>query len=186
MKKLIPFILLLFFFHVVDAQKQKPKLISINQVGVAWGGSDQDLQLQTINGIFYKTFSAGIGVGLDYYWQRTVPVFIDLRKDLFTRDKTPFVYADLGVNMPWVKTKEQTWYKSDYHSGSYFDIGIGYKMKVYKKFSANLSFGYTQKVVKEERTSQVIMFDSFRYDENGLENYKYTLRRFSVKAGLSF
>src|SRR5687768_4020311 len=81
MKRNIAFILLLFLFQGIAAQKQKPKFTSINQAGVTWGGSGQTLQLQSINGIFYKTFSAGVGVGLDYYWQRTIPLFIDLRKD---------------------------------------------------------------------------------------------------------
>ena len=188
MKKSLVFI---FIFLVIQpfsfSQKVKPKYSSINQVGVTWGGSDQDLHLQTVNGVFYKTFTAGLGVALDYYFHRTVPVFIDLRKDLFAKTETPFVYADLGLNMPWIKKNgEQTWQKSEYDHGSYFDVGLGYKIKVHKKFSANLGFGYSQKTTKEKRTWSVRPFDILPGNENGYESYNYTLRRFSVKAGLSF
>src|SRR5215203_3590562 len=94
---------MLFQFVSVAQKALKPAFTSINQVGIGWGGSGEGLQLQTINGLSYKTYSAGIGIGLDYYWARTIPLFIDLRKNIFSKKQTPFVYADLGLNMPWVK-----------------------------------------------------------------------------------
>ena len=72
------------------AQKTKPKFASINQFGIAWGASDDALQLQTVNGAVYKTFFTGLGIGLDYYWERTVPVFIDLRKDVLIKNESGF------------------------------------------------------------------------------------------------
>ena len=97
------------------------------------------------------------------------------------------MYVDFGLNMPWVKGQDEVvWYKSNYNHGSYFDIGFGYKMKVYKKISANMSFGYTRTTLKEIRTNEVIAFDFAPGGNFGSENYQYTLRRFSLKAGLSF
>ena len=142
------------------AQKTKPKFASINQFGIAWGASDDALQLQTVNGAVYKTFFTGLGIGLDYYWERTVPVFIDFRKDIFQKNKTPYLYADLGVNLPWVKAgEEELWYKSSYGHGSYFDVGLGYKIPIKNNLFANMSFGYTQKTLKEERTNEEMPFD---------------------------
>lgn len=165
----------------------KPKFTSINQFGIAWGGTDDALQLQTINGITYQTWSAGIGLGLDYYWERTVPIFLDLRKNVFSKKQTPFVYADMGVNMPWVKAgKNDTWYSSDYSQGGYYDIGIGYRVPVYKSLLANISFGYTQKKFREERKNEMNIFDFSPYGHNSVEHYSYTLRRLSLKLGLSF
>ncbi len=74
---------------------------------------------------------------------------------------------------------------SGYH-GSYFDVGFGYKIKVYKKFFANLGFGYSHKTIKEKRTWLGRPFDVLPNEESGYETYKYALRRFSLKAGLSF
>ena len=185
------FIVLIFILLAIQpfcySQKEKPKYTSINQVGVAWGGSDQDLHLQTVNGFFYKSFTTGLGVALDYYYHRTIPIFIDLRKDLFAKNQTPFVYADLGVNVPWIKkSSELDWQKSEYDQGSYFDVGFGYKIKVHKKFFANLAFGYSKKTIKEKRSWVARPFDILPNEEGGYESYRYALRRFSVKAGLSF
>ena len=179
-------VFILFQFVCIAQKAIKPVFTSINQVGIGWGGTGDALQLQTINGVSYKTYSAGIGIGLDYYWERTVPLFIDLRKDIFSKKQTPFVYADLGISMPWVKTdKENTWSKSDYDNGSYVDVGIGYKIPVNKKLFANLSFGYSQKKLHEKRVNEVVIFH-FPYGGNKTEDYDYTFRRFSLKAGLSF
>jgi len=155
-------VFILFQFVCVGQKTIKPSFTSLNQVGIAWGATDDALLLQTINGVSYKTYSAGIGIGLDYY-------------------------ADLGINIPWVKTdKENTWSKSDYDNGSYVDIGIGYKIPINKKLFANLSFGYSQKKLHEKRVNEVTIFD-FRYGGNNAEeDYDYTFRRFSLKAGLSF
>lgn len=189
MKKyfLIPMFFLCLQF-IGNAQKGiKPKFTSINQVAITWGATGDALQLQSINGLAYKTFSTGLGVGLDYYWERTVPVFIDIRKNIFSKKQTPFVYADLGINMPWVKAnKENTWYKSEYDQGIYYDLGLGYRVPINKKLFANMSFGYTQKKFRETRTNEIIFFDSSPYNRNNAEHYNYTLRRFSLKAGLSF
>lgn len=178
----------LMIFHLVGvAQKiTKPVFTSITQVGIGWGATGEALQLQSIYGVSFATYSVGIGIGLDYYWERTVPLFIDLRKNIFSNKETPFVYADLGINMPWVKAdKENTWSKSNYEHGRYIDIGIGYKIPVNKKLFAIVSFGYSQKRLHEKRTNDVIIFD-FPYGGNNAENYEYTLRRLSLKGGLSF
>jgi hypothetical protein len=189
MSKLVFFtsICLLLYFTVNGQQKTRLKFTSINEVGVAWGSTDDGLQVQTINGFYYKTFSAGLGIGLDYYWERTIPVFIDLRKDIFNKKQTPFVYADLGTNLPWVKTKEENWwYKSEYDDGIYFDIGIGYKVPLNKTWFVNMSFGYSQKKIKETRKNKTVIDDFSPYGNYNTENFIYTLRRVSLKAGLGF
>lgn len=187
MKKNLFLVLVFLVVQLISvAQKTKPKFSSINQFGVAWGATGDALQLQTVNGVAFKTFFAGLGIGLDYYWERTIPVFFDFRKELFKKSQTPFLYADLGVNMPWVNTGEDNqWYKSTYANGSYLDAGVGYKLAVNKRLFANMSFGFTQKTFKEDRTNQVILFD-FAPSQQGTQNYEYTLRRFSLKVGLSF
>ena len=180
-------VFVLFQFVCVGQKKAvKPSFTSLNQLGIAWGATGDALQLQSINGVSYKTYSAGIGIGFDYYWERTVPLFIDLRKNIFSKKQTPFVYADMGVSIPWVKSnKENTWFKSDYEEGSYYDIGVGYRIPVNKKMFANLSFGFSQKKLQEKRINDVTIL-VFPYEGNNTEDYDYTFRRFSLKAGLSF
>jgi hypothetical protein len=189
MKKVfLPLAIFLLLQVSGNTQKNtKQKFTSINEFGMVWGAANNALQLQTINGLSHKTFFAGIGVGLDYYSKRTVPLFMDLRKDIFSKKQIPFVYANIGVDMPWVKADESnTWYKSNYHHGGYYGIGIGYKVPISKKLFANMSFGYTQKSLKEERINQMVVFDFSPYSSRNGEYYNYTFRRFSLKAGLSF
>ena len=181
-------IIFLVLSTVASAQKNiKPKFTSINQFGIVWGATDDALQLQTINGFSYKTWSAGVGIGLDYYLERTVPLFLDLRKSVFSRKQTPFIYADMGVSMPWVKAnKDVTWYSSDYSHGLYYDLGVGYKLPIHKNLNGSVSFGYTQKKLREERKNEMMFFDFSPYGHNSIEHYNYTLRRFSLKLGVIF
>ncbi len=90
---------------------------SINQVGILAGISEANLQLQSVNGIQHKTGFVGLGVGLDYYYARSIPVFIDLRKDIFNKPITP-LYMLMEViifpghrikmkNLPFGKMKKQ-------------------------------------------------------------------------------
>src|SRR5687767_13793360 len=83
-----------------NAQKSRIKFNSINMFGVAAGESKLFGLLQTVNGITYDTWFAGIGAGLDYYSYRTIPLFFDLRRDIGKLNKG-FIYADLGYNFPW-------------------------------------------------------------------------------------
>ncbi len=90
---------------------------SVNQVGILAGSSDANLQLQSINGIKYKTGFVGLGVGLDYYYARSIPVFLDLRKDIFNKPITPFILLMAVIifpghrkkmkNLPFGETKKQ-------------------------------------------------------------------------------
>ena len=61
-------------------QSKKIKFHSINNIGLLKGQVDDVLQLQTINGIKYKSFFGGVGIGLDNYYFKTIPLFVDLRK----------------------------------------------------------------------------------------------------------
>lgn len=171
---------------VCSAQKQKLKFKSTSLAGIAWG-VDDGLIVQTINGVYYKTFSVGMGIGIDYYFKRTIPLFLDIRKNIFDKQQTPFVYADVGTNLPWVKAKEKSWwYTSEFAGGVYFDVGVGYKVPLHKKLSMNMCFGYSQKEIKETRENKAMINDFPPYDRYNAEYFTYTLRRFSLKAGLSF
>lgn len=182
-------LLLLFMAAVVQAQKKTNlKFASINQIGVLKGNSDAALQWQTVNGVAYKTFFAGLGVGLDYYYLRTVPVFVDVRKNLSAKTETPFVYAALGAALPWVKNTEPAWQKSDYNKGFYGDVGIGYSMPLKGRFYLDLSVGYSQKSLQETRYNRYYRdfppYDDVEWHKEA--DFNYTFRRVSVRLALRF
>ncbi len=84
----------------VWAQKtegNKIRFHSINQFGIIAGASDANLQLQTINGIEKATWFVGIGTGIDYYYSRSIPLFLDIRKNVFSTQKTPFIMLTVGT-----------------------------------------------------------------------------------------
>lgn len=161
---------------------------SINQVGIVEGQKGTSFQLQTVNGFEKNYWFAGIGAGIDYYHMRTVPVFIDLRKNLLNKEKSPFVYADAGISFPWNKQDDQNiWYKEEYKNGRFFDLGLGYNLPVNKLGSFVLSLGFSEKKLMEERYNYNYLVFAGIYD--GTTNktlYDYKFRRISIKAGWKF
>lgn len=165
------------------AMNAQLKFESNNLVGLVSGSSKNALQVQTVNGLRYKTFFVGAGVGADNYYFKTIPLFADVRKNIFEKKETPFVYVDAGTNFPEKKNESTTWQQSTYHSGLYYDVGIGYKWMIAKQFFVNASFGYSQK----EYSSQEKYFYTTIIDPPiPPDRYDYKLQRFTMKLGFGF
>ena len=179
-------IALLLLATNANAQKARIKFSGINQLGILKGSSDQTFQLQTINGIRYKTWFAGVGVGYENYYLKTIPLFIDIRWNLLSKKATPFIYADIGANLPSKKQKKGEWQTSDYKAGLYYDVGRGYSAPIKGNFAFKLSAGYSQKQLHEARTN-IVIWDFPPYGGNDYKEYfDYTFRRLSIKAALQF
>lgn len=168
-------------------QKPAAKFSSINQLGFITGSSDQAIQAQTINGVAYKTWFAGIGAGFDGYGINSIPLFADVRKAIFPKQQTPFIYLDLGTSLPLKKEEKSTWYNRTYSGGLYYEAGVGYAWPVKGRLSVNLSAGFSQKSLRETRTFSGVVIDFPPYErELQKEYYDYTYRRFSFKLALQF
>ena len=181
MKKLIAVIAL---FAVVQGMaqdktgKNRIAFQSINQVGLVEGENGHAFQIQTINGIKAKSFFTGIGIGIDEYHTRSIPLFLDIRKQWKQTGKTPFVYADAGTHFIWPKGNHEM---TDYdNTGLFYDVGIGYRLPI-KNNAVLLSAGYSFKTVssKEHQYYWYYYQDDYTY-------FDYKLRRISIKAGFSF
>ena len=158
---------------------------SLLQAGFLEGATGPSWNLQTINGVYYKSWYSGIGLGIDYYNMRTVPLFIDLRKELFQKPRTPFLYADGGIQFEWFKKKEkQAWGSGDYQKGRYYDIGAGYKFGFGKRDALLISAGYSLKKIEEER--DVILQCIQPPCDAAKEYYSYSFTRLSFKVGWQF
>ncbi|MFL5743739.1 MAG: hypothetical protein ACJ751_03690 [Niastella sp.] len=159
---------------------------SINQAGILNGAKGAYYQLQTINGIKYKTWFAGIGVGVDPYSRTGYPLFFDLRKDFLNKNATPFLYADAGAHI--VKDKNDqinNWYENVYRNGAYTDVGIGYKFPVLSKFQGVISAGYSYKYVERKSVFSGSNCPSGLCYDN-YETYKSYLHRGTIKLGFQF
>ncbi len=175
-------------FAQKPGNKKSIRFHSINKVGVLAGSSEANLQLQTINGIKSKTWFTGLGVGLDYYYLRSIPVFLDVGKNVFNKSKTPFIYIDGGYNIPW-KNDRRINFRWDgvieTEGGFYGELGVGYKIPVLKKMQLLFSAGYSYKHLSQT-VNAMHWLSIWPPPPQAYEKHEYSLRRMAIKAGLSF
>jgi hypothetical protein len=157
---------------------------SINQVGLLEGENVSAFQIQTINGAQYKSWFAGIGIGLDDYRFRSIPLFLDLRKS-FQRDGNGFfLYASGGIHFLWPVDKQKISPQAKYQNSFYSDIGLGYRLPLYGKSSVLFSAGYSYKRVVEDNA--VICDPWFGPCSAQNDRYVYDLNRLSIMIGFCF
>ena len=171
----------LIMFFAASAQN-KIKFNSINMVGIAFGENENVGLLQTINGIRAKNFFTGIGVGIDYYRYKTLPLFFDERV-YFGKKNNAFAYVDFGYNFPLKNKpgKEFSYYQSyKFSGGIYTDFGIGCKIKFIKKSSLVFTTGYNYKEISD-RIGAIGPADGIDYN-----TYNYGFGRIVLKAGVDF
>ena len=188
--KIIVFISALAFANITRAQQaEKPKqktcgckFTSINQVGMVAGEASDSYQLQTVNGVSYRTWMVGAGIGIDGYRYRSIPLFLQLRKEFTLSSNALFIYNDIGLNYPWVKDQQKQFYgPSDYKHGVYYDGGLGYKL-VLKKQSLLFSSGFSLKEMSEDRSYMTCPFAGPCFQSKNV--YHYSLKRLSFKLGI--
>jgi hypothetical protein len=159
---------------------------SIVNAGLLEGQSGSAFQIQTINGTQYRSWFAGIGLGIDYYRYRTLPLFFDLRKEFGSTGNKIFLYSDFGINFSWVTDKQKMNYVTDDKFGNnfYSDVGFGYKVAFTQNNSLQLSLGYSYKKVVETYTTP----DYYIYPptDGNTEQINNRLYRLLIKIGWVF
>ncbi len=165
---------------------------SVNNLGLLEGETGSAFQLQTINGAQYKSWFTGVGIGLDFYRLRTIPLFVDIRKEFGKSNNKLFVYSDMGINFSWVTDQQKTSNVENdkFGNGFYGDWGLGYKVLVAKKNNLLLSLGYSYK--KTVETYDPLYYLTGIYYTQGsepndqLQKINYSLNRLSIKIGWEF
>lgn len=183
MKTIFPFLLLLLTLPAIS--HSQTTFESSVRGGLLEGDNGSAFQLQAVNGLRYKTWSVGLGVGLDYYMGRSFPLFFELRRSFGSTQKAPFVYAAGGYNFPWLKEAEKDWGFVKADGGLYTDAGIGYQLPVMKKSLLFFSLGYSQKAYAKYQSAP-IWIDFFPSPPAPTIKTDYTFRRLSIKTGLRF
>jgi hypothetical protein len=167
---------------MISKHFSKPTFKAIVNGGLILGANTPAVQLQAITGMQYKNWFAGIGGGLDYYYLRSVPLFVEVRKT-FSNPYALFVYAGAGWNLPWVTRDQKAgpWYTSRFKKGWYYDAGIGWQASIGKRHAVLLSAGYSGKNFEELQkplsTPPVVNEDDYT------TRLSYSLRRLSLKIG---
>jgi hypothetical protein len=133
-----------------------------------------------------------VGLGLDYYRVRTIPVFIDIRKEFGKNSGKFFIYTDGGVSYAWATDAQKSSYlmNDQFHNGFYTDMGLGYKSVIAKKSALLISLGYSYKEINETYSSYYYYPNYFTNDTpppnlSG-EKINYSLNRLSMKIGWAF
>lgn len=178
-----------FALQEVAAQTRdnRVKFGAINQVGLLTGSRGEAFRIETINGIKKDSWYAGIGVGLDFYKNRTIPLFLDVRRDLLKLKNTPFIYLQGGVNFVWLtdndKAQRSGGLTYSNPPGGTYDAGIGWKLAGKNARALLLSAGYNFKQVKETVKLNGAA-PTTDLEEQNTERYNYLYRRVVIKLGL--
>lgn len=166
--------------------QDKWKFASQHYAGITEGESGTGFQLQTINGFRYKTWFAGVGTGLDYYFLRSIPLFLSVNK-MLPITKLPFyVNADAGINFPW--SRNGTYFPEQqltYSPSLYWAGGLGYRIRAGKEnqgFLINLGYSYKHLFQEYESVSPCLIPPC----PVSKEQYDYRLRRVTIKVGWMF
>lgn len=176
-----------------SAQKKKIHFRSIDQFAIVGGESQMidgetrvNIAFQTVNGIKFSNWFSGIGIGVDNYRYKTLPLFIDGRW-YFADKERGFIYGDLGYNFPMKdKPGKEINYYDSYHfnGGIYTDIGIGYEVPLHKKSSLLFSLGYSYKKVETKVGVNVCGITGPCWVD--YSKYEFNFNRMILKAGLVF
>ena len=182
----ICYLVAILIFSTSAAQDQKVKFNSINTGGIILGQNKSYAMFQSVNGLLYQKWFAGIGAGYDYYYYRSVPVFIDARRYL-GKDNKGFLYGDAGYNFPGENTPGREvlfHHTASFKGGIYGDIGVGYGIKFTKGTCVLFSGGLSYKNI-HLRTATFNPCITSPCPEN-INHYNYDFSRVLLKAGLRF
>ena len=166
------------------------KFHSINNISLVNGDNEVSAGLQSINGFQKGNNFAGVGIGLDYYLYRTVPLFADFRYEFGKTKNKFFAYADGGINFDWVEEDyndgpifiwDGSRNTSAFHNGAYTDIGLGYKVGTKKGGGLILSLGHSYKSLKK-----TVSYLDWRTQETITDIYHYNFNRIVLKVGWKF
>jgi hypothetical protein len=190
-QKIIILVLCLFIINSTQAQQTKKKKYnfhSINSLVLVNGDNGVSAALQTVNGFSKGPLFAGIGLGLDYYQYRSVPLFADIRYELSKKKNKFFAYADAGINFHWVKEFFNDWpspwetnRNNNFNNGVYIDGGIGANVGLKNGHALVLSLGYSHKTLEE-----TITFTDWRTGELQKTINNYRFNRIMIKTGFRF
>jgi hypothetical protein len=141
------------------------------------------ISAQTINGVVLSG-RAGLGVGLGAeFWQKGMfyPVFAHFYYDLKLSDNTPFAYINLGEAFG---RRDSTYYYASGKGGLLFSIGVGYKMKIGKRFQFEYEIFYRYQSIQSTYRQYYVAADSTEHFTT--HDYKVPYHFAGFKIGVLF
>jgi hypothetical protein len=117
------------------------------------------ISAQTINGIVISgRVGLGLGLGAEF-WEKGMfyPVFGHLYYDFKPADNTLFAYIDLGELFG---RRDSTSHYASGKGGVLFSIGVGYKMKIGKRFQFEYGIFYRYQAIQSTYRNYFLGADS--------------------------
>jgi hypothetical protein len=182
------FLLAVFVCCVVQGQK-KYRFHSQNYLGILVGEAPTALQIHTINGLNRSNWFGGIGVGMDEYFIRSVPLFTSLTKYINLQGDSFFFTIDGGTNFALDGSTGNAYngYRNngDFSPGIFYGGSAGYRFGIKNQKGAFLlNVGYTAKHLKESLGSPLPC--TFPPCFETASDYHYKFNRLSMRLGWSF
>jgi len=186
MKKWLIIAVLFPAFSFCQSSRSSANLHTILSIGVVAGESTAKPLGQFSAGLTYNRFFTGVGVGLDHYRFKSIPLFADWRMN-FGKTRSVFVFANGGYNFSYGndELEQDLWSISSHFSGGlYFDAGFGYRLRLSSLHRLSLSAGYSQKNMVNEASYPVPCFNPPCSEE--VYRYHYNLGRITGKLSWEF
>lgn len=122
---------------------------SYNSVQLLNGGSTVSASIHSVNGWQLGKLFAGVGAGFDYYYHRSVPLFLEARYDLFGRQRKLQLFVNGGIHIPYGnKNTKENWKTGDFKTGRLLATGIDYFIPM-KKDAFIVGVAYSQKNITQ-------------------------------------
>ena len=143
-------------------------------------------------GVANKQWVYAIGSSVDYYKLRSVPVYVEVKRQLGNKTNTPFVYANAGINIHWVLESQHQYHNNwgwgptptncDFSNGHFVEAGTGVNIRNKKGKGMFLSLGYSSKTLSEAWTESI--WDPLKNEIVITDrSKKYLLNRLVFKVG---
>lgn len=163
----------------------QPVFHSFNTIQLLNGSSATSIAINSVNGFQFSRLFAGVGIGFDYYFHTTIPLFAEARYELLSRKNKLQLFANGGVSFPFSGQDDKTWNRTGhYNTGSLYGAGIDYLLPVKSKaMILGIAFSNKQVIQMLDNNIWNLMLDRV---ENEPIREKYALNRIALRVGLRF
>ncbi|MBN1199143.1 MAG: hypothetical protein JXA23_07310 [Bacteroidales bacterium] len=154
----------------------------LNGVQKSLKNNEMPISIQTINGIAYHgRIGLGLGIGVEY-WKDGLffPLFAHLHYDLRPKDKTFYGQLSLGSG---IGTRYSTTFFQEGTGGLMVQVGVGYKMKVFKRLRFYYEVFYKYQGISSAYEDKIVTSDTTIVRN---VDYKVPLNFLGFKIGISF
>ena len=121
--------------------------VNMTSIGFLAGSANNEqvapFSLLMVNG--YRTSAglfAGAGIGVEFLSTNYMPLFLDLRYDLFGEDVVPYLVAKGGYSVPLKAEDSSNEVDYKYSGGPLLGVGVGLKIKTRRQFAWDVSLLY--------------------------------------------